>query len=127
MRSQSKDTSIEISVTKLIPEPNYDAALLLPPPSAEHRPTCKKPAFPKEKFAPEPDYPKGGSGSEKLVVQAIIGTDGRPRAARIVKASGDAFDQSALNAIQRWVFEPAKCEGEPLQVLVNIEFSFHRY
>ncbi len=63
MRSQSKDTSIEISVTKLIPEPNYDAALLLPPPSAEHRPTCKKPAFPKEKFAPEPDYPKGGSGS----------------------------------------------------------------
>jgi hypothetical protein len=43
LRSHSNDTSMELSVTKLVPEPNYDAGLLLPPSNAEHRPNCKKP------------------------------------------------------------------------------------
>jgi outer membrane biosynthesis protein TonB len=43
-----------------------------------------------------------------------------------VRSAGKAFDGSALETIQHWMFEPAKCEGEPLPVLVNVEVSFHR-
>ncbi len=76
-----------------------------------------------------PNYPPrclrlGIEGTVRLRV--LVGEDGRPQDASIATSSGDAgLDQSALDAVRHWRFEPAKRDGVPLRAwcIVPITFS----
>ncbi len=76
-----------------------------------------------------PHYPPrclrlGIEGTVRLRV--LVGEDGRPQDASISTSSGDAgLDQSALDAVRHWRFEPAKRDGVPLRAwcIVPITFS----
>jgi protein TonB len=66
-------------------------------------------------------------GIEGIVkVRVLVGEDGRPQQVSIGKSSGDAgLDQSALDAVRDWRFEPAKKGGVPVRAwaILPIEFK----
>jgi protein TonB len=78
--------------------------------------------------AARPAYPLMARmrGYEGMVVLAVeVLTDGRPGEVRIKKSSGYALlDQSALNAVRAWRFEPARKMDTPLVMTVDIPVRF---
>jgi len=64
------------------------------------------PAYPTEAWK------RGEEGN--VTLQAMIGTDGKPKDIKVHKSSGkDYFDQAALDAAKDWTFEPAKRMASP--------------
>lgn len=118
------DSFLELTVTKLLGEPQYDAATFSRPENSERRPVCARPEPPHVLREPDPVYPSGQSGAPVVVVQMIVETDGRPRDVNVLKSQGQAFDNAAINAVRNWIFKPATCGGEALPMTVNIEVLF---
>jgi TonB family protein len=79
---------------------------------------------------PDPIYPKaakkeGRQGDVRL--WCVIGTDGSVRDARVEKSLSPDFDESAINAVQQWTFEPATKDGQPVEVKISVEVTFKLY
>jgi TonB family protein len=78
--------------------------------------------------AARPAYPLAARmrGYEGVVLLAVeVLTDGRPGEVWIKKSSGHALlDQSALNAVRAWRFEPARKVAIPLAMTVDIPIRF---
>ena len=85
-------------------------------------------AYPLYKENTPPVYPEIArvSGYEGIVlVFAEILPDGRVGNMRIRKSSGYAIlDQSAIEAVKPWKFEPAKKSGNPFTVWVELPIKF---
>jgi TonB family protein len=63
--------------------------------------------------------------SGTTVIWAIVEANGRIRTAKVAGTCGNAeWDNSALEAVKKWKFTPAKKDGVPVKVQVNIEVNF---
>ena len=60
-----------------------------------------------------------------VVLEAIIQKDGSVEIARVVRSLGFGLDEKAIEALSQWRFEPAKLNGEPVSVALNIEVNFN--
>jgi protein TonB len=58
-----------------------------------------------------------------VIIEAIIGTDGRVKEARILK-SKPLLDEAALTAVRQWVFSPTTLNGVPVPVLMTVTVRF---
>jgi len=56
-----------------------------------------------------------------------IGADGRPRDLTVVRSLGMGLDEKAQEAVRTWRFDPAKKDGHPVAVQMNILVYFHLY
>ena len=78
--------------------------------------------------SPKPDYPpaarrRGQEGT--VVIRTLVNTEGVPGQARIIGPSGiDDLDQSALLAVQRWRFAPARAGSKAIEHWVDIPVTF---
>lgn len=76
----------------------------------------------------EPRFPRAQKGrSPKVVVEveAIIGKDGQVRSPVLLSSEGEVtFVYAVFEAMQRWKFEPALKNGEPVQVYFTLTVSF---
>lgn len=83
---------------------------------------------PKAIFAPEPEFSEaarkaGYQGT--CVLSLIVDTNGRPRDIRLVRKVGMQLHEKAIQALREWTFEPAQKGGKPVEVAIEVEFSFH--
>jgi TonB family protein len=60
-----------------------------------------------------------------VILQAIIGTDGSAKVAKVVKPMEMGLTESATEAIEQWKFKPAVRNGKEVAVAVNIEINFN--
>src|SRR5262245_129607 len=70
-----------------------------------------------------PTYPPGVTLEGTVLVQALVGTDGRIKDTKIVK-SVESLDEAAVAAVRQWVFKPAMAAGKPVAVWVAIPVKF---
>ena len=73
-----------------------------------------------------PDYPDIArqSGMEGTVmVQALVGKDGKVKDVRVVK-SVPVLDDAAIKAVRQWVFKPALSNNKPVAVWVAVPVKF---
>lgn len=68
-------------------------------------------------------YPKGKEGL--VVVEIIIGKDGKVIDAKIKKSTDVDFEPSALEAIKQWMFLPGEKDGAPVATRVAVPFRFN--
>jgi protein TonB len=61
-----------------------------------------------------------------VLVQALVGRDGRVKDVMVVKSIG-MLDTAAVTAVRQWVFKPAMSKGSPVAVWVAcpVKFSLH--
>ena len=84
-------------------------------------------------LAPPPKYPRNalrrGIGG-KVMLQVVVGIDGKPLDVTIATSSGNReLDEAARNQVLRhWSFQPAMRDGRAVQAigLVPVEFSLQR-
>jgi protein TonB len=73
-----------------------------------------------------PEYPNDAlrPGMEvTVVVQALVGRDGRVRATKVVQ-SNPVFEQAAEASIRQWVFKPARCGDKPVATWIAVPVKF---
>jgi periplasmic protein TonB len=61
------------------------------------------------------------------VLGMIVGPDGKPHDIRVQRSLGMGLDQKAIEAVQRWRFDPATKDGQPVAVEISVEVSFKLY
>jgi TonB family protein len=60
----------------------------------------------------------------KVLLQVVVGTDGKPRDAKVIRSLGLGLDENALAAVGAWEFAPGNKDGQPVNVRVWIEVNF---
>jgi TonB family protein len=82
---------------------------------------------PKATRSPDPEFPVIPSDAEPHgVVIMIIGitAKGHVGPVHVLRASNDAFQQSAVSTVKTWRFSPAKKDGKAVPVQVTVEMKF---
>ena len=85
---------------------------------------------PKPVFTPDPEYSEEARKSKYqgvVVLWLVIGPDGRPHEIRVARPLGMGLDEKAIEAVRTWRFEPARKDGQPVAVQMNVEVSFRLY
>lgn len=72
-----------------------------------------------------PDRLRESKISGKAVLQAVILMDGSVGGLKILESLGDPeFGRAAENAVRLWRYEPARLNGQPVEVVTNIAIDF---
>ncbi len=80
----------------------------------------KSPAYPKT-------YLKAGVRGTVLM-EVLVGRDGRVRSSRVLRSDGKAFSEEAKKAIREYRYKPGTIEGRPVsfKIIERFEFNFDR-
>jgi TonB family protein len=75
----------------------------------------------------EPEYSEearraGWQGT--VVLSLVVDEQGRPQNLKIVRALGFGLDQKAIEAVEKWKFNPGMKDGKPVPVMATIEVNF---
>lgn len=62
-----------------------------------------------------------------VVLNVVIGPDGRVHDIRIARSLGMGLDEKAIEAVKVWRFEPGRKDNTPVPVQVAIEVNFRLY
>jgi TonB family protein len=118
---EDKHRTLETKVEELSLEPSPDAALFKPPPGALE--LCStRPVNPTVLSSVGPSI---SSNSERLVILRVsVDAKGKPQDMTVSESGGKGLDEAALEAVGKWRFKPATCNGEPIPAQINIQFSF---
>jgi TonB family protein len=60
----------------------------------------------------------------RVVLKAIVRKDGTVGPVRVHESLSPELDEAAVDAIRTWEFEPARVDGEAINVLTHIEVDF---
>lgn len=81
-------------------------------------------------YSPDPEFSEEARRAKyqgTVVLSCIIGPDGRTRDIQVRRSLGMGLDEKAIEAIQKWKFEPGRKDGIAVAVMVNVEVNFHLY
>jgi periplasmic protein TonB len=84
---------------------------------------------PKATKSPDPDYPVIPADAEpRGVVVMLVGinTKGHVELVHVLRASNEAFQNSAVSTVKTWKFSPAKKDGKAVPVQVTVEMHFQK-
>ncbi len=85
---------------------------------------------PRALYAPDPEYSEEARKAKwqgTVVLWVIVGPDGHPRDIRIQRSLGMGLDEKAIEAVRQWKFDPARKDGQPVAVQINVEVNFRLY
>ena len=85
---------------------------------------------PRVTYQPDPEYSEEARKAKyqgTVVLWVVVGPDGRPHDMRVQRTLGMGLDEKAMEAVRQWKFEPAKKDGVPVAVQIQIEVNFRLY
>jgi len=107
--------------------------ILLPEPPPPPPPTPRAPVRPGGDLRPptrikdvQPVYPAIAQSARVqgvVIVEAIIGTDGKVRDARVLR-SIPLLDQAAVDAVRQWEYTPSRLIGVSVPVIITVTVNF---
>lgn len=85
---------------------------------------------PRGVFMPDPEYSEEARKAKyqgTVVLWVVVGPDGRTHEVRVQRSLGMGLDEKAIEAVRTWKFDPAKKDGKPVAVQINVEVNFRLY
>lgn len=64
--------------------------------------------------------------SDKITLEVLLSDTGYVCDATVSKGIDKKFDADAESAVRQWHFEPAKKDGRPVPVVINVEVQYKR-
>ena len=111
-------------------ESNGDQQVVVAPPSEDELPKFGEYVYVEElpeaitKVSPQyPDIAREAGVDGTVMVQALVGKDGKVKDTRVVK-SIPMLDAAAIAAVKGWVFKPALSNNKPVAVWVAVPVRF---
>jgi TonB family protein len=80
--------------------------------------------FPKAISMPAPQLPRGTREPQPVAVELLINPDGSLAKASIQGHPNPSVAQSALDAVRKWKFQPARLLGVPVAVTIHLTVEF---
>ncbi|HZS27965.1 MAG TPA: energy transducer TonB [Candidatus Angelobacter sp.] len=87
-------------------------------------------SMPRAIYYPEPEFSDEARQAKfqgEVTLLATIGADGIPKNLHVVRSLGMGLDEKALAAVSTWRFDPARLNGHPVTVQMNIIVNFRLY
>ena len=81
---------------------------------------------PRKIYDAKPTYPPAAQAAGVqgiVIVEAIIGVDGRVSSAKILR-SVPMLEEAAIDAVSQWVYEPTLLSGVPVPVVMTVTVNF---
>ncbi|HLI62065.1 MAG TPA: energy transducer TonB [Terriglobales bacterium] len=85
---------------------------------------------PRVLYDPDPEYSEEARKAKyqgTVILWLIVNAEGKPQDIRVQRALGMGLDEKAVEAVKQWRFEPAKKDGHPVPVMINVEVNFRLY
>jgi len=60
-----------------------------------------------------------------VTVVLVVSSQGIPRDVKVAKGLDADVDQSAIDAVRKWRFSPARRGDQPIAVRISLEIDFH--
>ena len=79
------------------------------------------------KVSPHYSGSKGVRVAGTVTIALVVTSQGLPKDPQVVKSLDKDVDQSALDAVRQWRFDPAKKDGKPVAVRIALELDFHSF
>ncbi len=122
---QDKKVKIDASLVELTFRPEFTREVFTPPQGARDLSRCaSRTTVPRAVHSEDPQRLKSGGVVD---IQVVVGTDGRPRELKVVRSLDASSDAEALRAVRNWRFEPAMCDGDPMERQIVVEVNTHLY
>jgi TonB family protein len=131
------DAPPEAAVDQIVAAPAPEASASDIGKSTVNEPIGAKPfrvgkhlAPPKVLFTPDPSYPEFARQTRiqgNTLLSIVVNREGRPEHIRVARPLGAGFDDKAVEAVQRWKFQPGTFDGKPVPVQINVEVNFRLY
>jgi len=85
---------------------------------------------PRVLYQPDPEYSEEARKAKyqgTVILWVVVGPDGRTKDIKVQRSLGLGLDEKAIEAVRNWKFEPARKDGQPVAVQINIEVNFRLY
>ncbi len=85
---------------------------------------------PRAIYAPDPEYSDEARKAKyqgTVILWVVVGPEGRVHDIRVQRSLGMGLDDKAVEAVRTWKFEPARKDGQPVPVQINVEVNFRLY
>jgi TonB family protein len=82
---------------------------------------------PRATYMPDPEYSEEARQAKlqgTCVLSLVVDTDGKPRDIAVVRKLGKGLDENAVETVRTWKFEPARKDGLPVAIQIQIKVSF---
>ncbi len=93
-------------------------------PAVPKKPVLTPPRLLKFHEATYPEAALAASATGRVLLEVVVGPDGRVREAAVVEPAGQGFDEAALAAVKLFVFEPAKQDDKPISARIRYPYVF---
>lgn len=125
-----KKTLAEVTVTELNTPAQFPVSAFDPPAGGISRPKCDASQVRSGRLVARvnPMYPlvqRNAHVEGTVHLYAVIGTDGMLHNLEVISGVDPALDRSAMEAVQKWRYEPYMCNGVPVEVesVVQVDYS----
>ena len=81
-------------------------------------------------FRVDPEYSEEARKAKyqgTVVLWLVVSPEGKPQQIQVQRSLGMGLDEKAIEAVRQWRFEPAKKDGHPVPVMINVEVNFRLY
>lgn len=85
---------------------------------------------PRALYSPNPSYSEEARRAKLqgvCILGVIVGPDGLPQEVKIERPLGHGLDEKAIEAVKQWKFDPARRNGTPIAVKINVEVQFRDF
>jgi TonB family protein len=82
---------------------------------------------PRAIFSPDPEFSDEARKNKHqgtVLLHLIVGADGKTSNIQVIRSLGMGLDEKAVEAARQWRFDPAKKDGKPVPVEVDMEINF---
>jgi TonB family protein len=123
-----KDVLLNLSVERLAPLGQMAESTFTPPEGARPWATCQNPEPAKLLHQVHPSYPtieRTAHKSGRVILYALIQTDGSVTNLKVEGSSSQNFDAAAIEAVRQWKYQPTSCDGMPVptETFINVLFA----
>jgi len=118
---EDKHRTLEAKVEELSLDPSPDAALFKPPQGALELCSTNLVA-PTVISAVSPSI--STTNEHSVTLRVAIDAKGKPQDATVLQSGGKSLDEAAIDAVRKWRFKAATCNGEPMPTQFNVNFNF---
>jgi TonB family protein len=120
-------TFAKVSITALATGVQFPAEAFAPPAGISPRNGCMNPVGPRLAKTQAPHYPEAARSRRiegTTATYVTIGIDGAPRIQKVVESRSPDLEASSLDAIKQWRYDPALCNGQPVDVDTILEVHY---
>ena len=126
-KSENKEDKRE-PILKVRPAPNHTAEADKSQSLEDIGRSEKHVTPPEAVYSPDPEYTSEAKKKKRegtVILWVVIDEDGHPSQTKVASCLGAGLDEAAMETVSHWRFRPAKRDGQPVAVQLNIAVTFH--